>query len=114
VESSRTGSNEAELYRARQAALKPFEEMLRRRENRQRLERNVDWGLRHIRTFLDQLWNDGELDGFENASEVWSYANEIREDVRAKLLEDLGDEQEISDQKIRDLTEEIVDGMLWD
>jgi len=114
VESSRPGASEAELRRARQAALKPFEETLRQRENRQRLERSVDWGLGHIRTFLNQLWNDGELEGFENGQEVWSYANEIREDVRAKLLKDLAGKQGISDHKIRDRIEDIVDGLLSD
>ena len=112
VESSRPGSSEAELRRARQAALKPFEDTHRQKENRQRLERNVDRGLDHIRTFLNQLWNDGELEGFENGLEVWSYANEIREDVRAELLEDLEDEQEITDHKIRALIEDIVDDLL--
>jgi hypothetical protein len=112
VESSRPGSGEAELRRARQAALKPFEDTQRQRENRQRLERNVDQGLAHVRTLLSRWWNEGDLEGFENGLEVWSYANEIREDVRARLLEELADTQEISDHKIRDLIEDIVDDLL--
>ena len=114
VELSRPGSSEAELRRARQAALKPFEDTHSQRENRQRLERNVDRGLDHIRTFLNQLWNDGELEGFENGFDVSSYANEIREDVRTELLEGLEDEQEISDHKIRARIEAIVDDLLSD
>jgi hypothetical protein len=89
VQSCRPGSSEAELRRARQAALKPFEDTLRQRESRQRIERKVDQGLAHIRTFLNQWWNDGALEGFENGLEVWTYANEIRENVRAALFEDL-------------------------
>jgi hypothetical protein len=112
VESSRPGASEAELRRARWAALEPFEATLRQRENRQRLEQNVDWRLGHIRTFLNQLWNEGELEGFANGHDVWRYANEIREDVRAKLLEDLAGKQQISDRKIRDLIEDIVDDLL--
>jgi len=42
VESSRPGSSKAELRRARQAALKSFEDTQRQRESRQRLERRVD------------------------------------------------------------------------
>jgi hypothetical protein len=114
VESLRPGSSEAELRRARHAVLKPFEETQRQRENRQRLEWNINWGLSHIRTCLNQRWNDGQLEGFDNNQEVWSYADEIREDVRAQLLKDLRGEQEISDHKIRDLIEDIVDDLLSD
>jgi len=45
---------------------------------------------------------------------VWSYANEIRADVRAELLEELEGELEISDHKIRALIEAIVDDLLSD
>jgi hypothetical protein len=114
VESLRHGSSEAELRRARQAALRPFEDAHRQRENRQRFERNVDQRLSHIRTFLDQLWADGELEGFRDSSEVWKYANEIREDVRAGILEELAGAQEVSDYKIRTTIEAIVDDLLSD
>ena len=114
VESSRPGSTELELRRARQAALRPFEDRYRERENRQRLERKVDQGLHHIRTTLNRWWNDGELEGFENDVEVWNYANEIRERVRAGLLKNLKDEQEINDHRIRGLIEALLDDLLLD
>jgi hypothetical protein len=112
VESLRHGSSEAELRRARQAALKPFEDAHRQRENRQRFERNIDERLGHIHTFLDQLWADGDLEGFGDHSEVWKYANEIRETVRAEVLEELAGTQEVSDYKIRTTIEGVVDDLL--
>ena len=114
VESLRHDSSEAELRRARQAALKPFEDAHRQRENRQRLERDVDQRLGHIRTFLDQLWADGELEGFGDYTEVWQYANGIRETVRAEVLEELAGMQEVSDYKIRTTIEAVVDDLLSD
>lgn len=114
VESSRSGSSEAELRRARQAALKSFEDAHRQKENQQRLEWNVGLALGHIRTFLDQLWDDGELEGFEDRSEVWRYASEIREDVSAKVLEKLAGTQEVSDHKIKTMIEGVVDDQLSD
>jgi hypothetical protein len=114
VESCRAGSSEGELRIARQAALKHFEDTHRQRENRRMHERQIDLGLHHIQTLLNQWWNEGELEGFENGLEVWTYANEIREDVRTELLKDLEDEQGISDDKIRDLIEDILDEMLSD
>jgi hypothetical protein len=112
VEGTPTGASEAELRRARQVALKPFEETQRQREERQRFERKVEQGLAHIRTLLDRLWNNGELEGFENYSEVWRYADEIREDVRADLFEELNGKQDVSDYKIQALIEDIVDELL--
>jgi len=114
VESSRPGSSKAELRRARATALKPFEDTQRHRESRQRLERNVDQRLTHIRTFLDQLWADGDLEEFGDYPEVWKFANEIRENVRAELLDELGGTQEVSDHEIKAMIEDIVDDLLWD
>ena len=119
VEGSRPGASEAELRRARQIALRPFEEAQRQREERQRqreerqrLERNVDQELSHIRTFLIQLWNDGDLEGFEDYSDVWRYADQIREDVRANLLEELNGKQFVSYYRVREMIEGIVDELL--
>lgn len=112
VEGSRPGATEAELRRARQAALKPFEETNRQRVERQTLERKVDQELAHVRTFLLQLWNSGELDGFQGYSEVWRYADEIREDVRTDLLKELYGKPEVSNYRIKTRIEEIVDQSL--
>jgi hypothetical protein len=114
LESLRQGSTEAELRRARQAALRPFEDAHRQKENWKRLEWNVGLALGHIWTFLDQLWDHGELEGFEDRSEVWRYANELREDVRAKVLEKLAGTQEVSDHKIKTMIEDVVDDRLSD
>lgn len=114
VHSSLSGASEAELRRARQITLRPFEEVQRQREERQRLERKVDQGLAHIHTFLDQLWNNSKLEGFENYSEVWRYADEIRQDVRDDLLEELNGKQDVSDYRIRGMIEASVDELLSD
>jgi hypothetical protein len=114
VESCRPGSSEAELRRARRAALKSFEDTQKQRELRQRLERKVDQGLDHIRPFLDELWREDELEGFESRLEVWNYAAEIRDEVRAGLLDRLDSKQEVSDFTIKTMIEDLVDELLLD
>jgi len=112
VESSQPGANEAELRKARQIALMPFQEAQVQREARKQLELQVDQGLSHIRTCLLKWWNAGELEGFEGYSEVWRYADEIRDDVRVELLQNLNDGQPVNYQRIKDKIEEIVDELL--